>query len=71
LLYYIKAIDIGLRLHEAYGFKVVRDIDLDATTENPFKEFTRLREKLQCPIHGRFICRPKQEIAEQQIFYIK
>jgi GNAT superfamily N-acetyltransferase len=61
---YIEATDIGLRLYEASGFKVEGDIDLDATAENPSEEFTRLREKLRCPIHGWFMRRPKHGKAE-------
>jgi len=61
---YIEATDIGLRLYESCGFKVEGDIDLDATVENPSEEFTRLREKLGCPIHGWFMRRPKHGKAE-------
>ncbi|KAE9364503.1 hypothetical protein N431DRAFT_421531 [Stipitochalara longipes BDJ] len=56
---YIEATDIGLKLYEAHGFKVEGDVDLDAITENPSAEFTKLREKLGCPIHGWFMRRPK------------
>jgi GNAT superfamily N-acetyltransferase len=61
---YIEATDIGLRLYEASGFRVEGEIDLDATAENPSEEFTRLREKLGCPIHGWFMRRPKHGKAE-------
>lgn len=62
---YIEATDIGLKLYEAYGFKVEGELDLDATTENPSEEFTKLREKLGCPIHGWFMRRPKYGKYEQ------
>jgi GNAT superfamily N-acetyltransferase len=62
---YIEATDIGLKLYEANGFKVEGELDLDASTENPSAEFTQLREKLGCPIHGWFMRRPKYGKHEQ------
>jgi len=56
---YIEAADFGLEFYEAQGFKVEGDIDLDANTEGPSKEFTSVRQKLGCPIHGWFMRRPK------------
>jgi len=61
---YIEATDIGLKLYEAHGFKVEGEIDLDATVENPSEDFTQVREKLGCPIHGWFMRRPKHGKAD-------
>ena len=61
---YIESTESGRPLYEAQGFYVEGDIDLDATTDNPSEEFTRMREKLGCPIHGWFMRRPSPGKAE-------
>jgi len=52
---YIEATDEGLELYKAYGFKVKDNVDLDATSENPSEEFTKIRQKLGLPIRGVMI----------------
>ncbi|KAF4624852.1 hypothetical protein G7Y89_g13316 [Cudoniella acicularis] len=61
---FVEATDSGLKLYREYGFKVEGDIDLDATTENPSEEFTRLRKELRLPEHGWFMRRPKYGKSE-------
>lgn len=61
---YIEATEFGLKFYEANGFKIAGDIDLDASADNPSEDFTLIREKLGCPIHGWFMRRPKHGDVE-------
>jgi hypothetical protein len=54
---YIEATEVGVDLYKSCGFTVEGDIDLDATAENPSKEFIEIREELGLPIHGLFMRR--------------
>lgn len=49
---FVESTDIARRTYEKHGFYVVDELNMDAQVENPSEEFSAMREKLGCPIHG-------------------
>ncbi|KAI4858488.1 hypothetical protein F4820DRAFT_442376 [Hypoxylon rubiginosum] len=49
---FVESTDIARRTYEKHGFYVIDDLNMDAHVDNPSEEFSTVREKLGCPIHG-------------------
>ncbi|KAI1383783.1 uncharacterized protein F4822DRAFT_433723 [Hypoxylon trugodes] len=54
---FVESTDIARKAYERHGFNVIHDLDIDAHMDNPSEEFSAMREKLGCPMHGWFMKR--------------
>ncbi|KAF3004668.1 hypothetical protein E8E14_001849 [Neopestalotiopsis sp. 37M] len=49
---FIESTDIARKAYEKHGFCVIGELNMDAQSEEESEEFSTMRNKLGCPIHG-------------------
>jgi hypothetical protein len=49
---FIESTDIARTAYEKHGFYVIGELNMDAQSEAESEEFSAMRDKLGCPIHG-------------------
>lgn len=62
---FVESTEHGRGLYEAHGFKVFDEFNLDASTDAPDEEFTRISKELGLPLHGWYMWRPKGGVSEE------